>query len=240
LSPRILIQHTPHALTISNAQSRSSSVVAPRLGCVRQGPRRCRQRTPVGKAFAVHVTARARRISKEAPTKIAQSALVLSIASVVAMDVRIVSAQTAEGPVHGPFQFDPLPASAACVLGGAGVFPLEQPFTLPSGYTQTVIAREGDGGSANNWDMNTLNETGPFAGRFLYRAHETLENGQITVTDLATGITEVLASRPEIGRILGRATRTVEKHVEHLLTKLHVENRTTAAIEVRTGLMADT
>jgi DNA-binding NarL/FixJ family response regulator len=44
----------------------------------------------------------------------------------------------------------------------------------------------------------------------------------------------------EIGRILGTATRTVEKHVEHLLTKLHVENRTTAAIEVRNGRMADT
>jgi DNA-binding CsgD family transcriptional regulator len=42
----------------------------------------------------------------------------------------------------------------------------------------------------------------------------------------------------EIGLILGMATRTVEKHVEHLLEKLRVENRTTAAIQLRTLLRA--
>jgi DNA-binding CsgD family transcriptional regulator len=33
----------------------------------------------------------------------------------------------------------------------------------------------------------------------------------------------------EIGIILGAGTRTVCKHVEHILDKLHVENRTAAA-----------
>jgi DNA-binding CsgD family transcriptional regulator len=42
----------------------------------------------------------------------------------------------------------------------------------------------------------------------------------------------------EIGLILGMATRTVEKHVEHLLAKLRVENRTTAAIQLRTLMRA--
>ena len=37
----------------------------------------------------------------------------------------------------------------------------------------------------------------------------------------------------EIALILGVATRTVEKHVEHLLTKVAVENRTTFAIKIR-------
>ena len=33
----------------------------------------------------------------------------------------------------------------------------------------------------------------------------------------------------EIGMILGAKTRTVSKHVEHILSKLKVENRTAAA-----------
>ena len=36
----------------------------------------------------------------------------------------------------------------------------------------------------------------------------------------------------EIGTILCISTRTVEKHVENLLRKLHVENRTAAALEI--------
>jgi DNA-binding CsgD family transcriptional regulator len=40
----------------------------------------------------------------------------------------------------------------------------------------------------------------------------------------------------EIGLILNVAPRTVEKHVESVLRKLHVENRTTAAIAILTQL----
>ena len=101
------------------------------------------------------------------------------------------------GPVtSGPFQFTPLPSSAACVPGGAGTFPTEQPFLLPEGFAQTVIAREGDGGTIDNWDMNTLNESGPHAGRFLLPPHETTENGMVSVTDLETGVTSVLVQSP--------------------------------------------
>jgi DNA-binding CsgD family transcriptional regulator len=37
----------------------------------------------------------------------------------------------------------------------------------------------------------------------------------------------------EIGVILGIGARTVKKHVEHILAKLGVENRTTAALRLR-------
>ena len=102
-----------------------------------------------------------------------------------------------------PLEFTPLTASAPCVAGGTGSDPNEQPFVLPAGFTQTVLAREGDGGTTDNWDMNTLNETGPQAGRFLYRTHETLTNGQLSVTDLETGMTSVLVDRADWNRMDG-------------------------------------
>ncbi len=66
-----------------------------------------------------------------------------------------------------------------------------------------MLAREGDGGATDNWDMNTLNETGPFAGQFLFRSHETLANGQVSVTDLQTGLTRVLVERADWNRMDG-------------------------------------
>ena len=56
------------------------------------------------------------------------------------------------------FAFTPLRTSAACIPGGAGAFPNERPFRLPPGFTQTVVARQGDGGATDNWDMQTVNE----------------------------------------------------------------------------------
>jgi uncharacterized protein len=105
----------------------------------------------------------------------------------------------AQDPTRGPFQFTPLPASAVCVPGGTG----EQPFILPPGFAQVVVAREGEGGAPDQWDMNTLNETGPHAGRFLYRTHETTTNGAVSVTDLETGVTRVLVQRPDWNRMDG-------------------------------------
>lgn len=97
----------------------------------------------------------------------------------------------------GQFKFTPLPSSAVC---GPST---EQPFLLPPGYSQTVIAREGDGGTLDLWDMNTQNETGPDAGRFLYRTHEISSGGQVSVTDLETNVTRVLAQRPDWERLDG-------------------------------------
>lgn len=97
----------------------------------------------------------------------------------------------------GQFQFQPLAASAACTPGGDPA----SPFVLPPGYRQTVLASEPE--FPDNPDMNTQNETGPQAGRYLYRSHEVGSNGAVTVTDLLEGSTSVLAQRPDWERLDG-------------------------------------
>jgi secreted PhoX family phosphatase len=66
-----------------------------------------------------------------------------------------------------------------------------------------VFAGEGDGGTKDLWDMNTQNETGKQAGRFLYRTHETSSGSQVSVTDLETNSTRVLAEREDWERFDG-------------------------------------
>ena len=104
---------------------------------------------------------------------------------------------TANSVTAGQFRFTPLPNSAVC---GPST---EQTFLLPSGYTQTVIAREGGAGTLDLWDMNTQNETGPDAGRFLYRTHEVGSNGQVSVTDLESNVTRIVAQRQDWERLDG-------------------------------------
>ena len=97
--------------------------------------------------------------------------------------------------------FDPLPNQAACVTPPATLagFAAYQPFIIPGGYSQTILFDEvGDfapvaGSGANLPDMLTLNETGPHAGRYLYRTHEVGSNGAVTVSDLWTGTTSLVA-----------------------------------------------
>ena len=101
------------------------------------------------------------------------------------------------GSATGPFA--PLQTSAPCTPGGNPV----QPFLLADGYTQTAIASEPQFPDVP--DMQTLNETGPQAGRFLYRTHEVGSNGAVSVTDLWTGETHIFAQRPEWGRLDGIA-----------------------------------
>ena len=51
--------------------------------------------------------------------------------------------------------------------------------------------------------MNTVNETGPQAGRYLYRTHETGANGSLSVVDLKTGEAKVLVQRADFNRLDG-------------------------------------
>ena len=97
----------------------------------------------------------------------------------------------------GEFQFEPVAASAACTAGGDPVAPL----ILPAGYGQAIVASEPDFPDVP--DMNTVNETGSAAGRFLYRSHETGSNGAVTVTDLETGVTSIVAQRSDWERLDG-------------------------------------
>lgn len=96
--------------------------------------------------------------------------------------------------------FAPIAGSAACVAPPSlpSDFATYQPFVLPAGHTQRVVSQEiadwrplaGTGGDLP--DMMTLNETGPNAGRYLYRTHEVGANGAVTVTDLQTGQTRLV------------------------------------------------
>jgi uncharacterized protein len=102
-----------------------------------------------------------------------------------------------DSATKGPFQFEPLAASAPCTPGGNA----SQPFVLPNGFSQTIIASEPQ--FPDLPDMNTLNENGPNAGRFLYRTHETGGNGAVTVTDLLTEATSTLVQSASYGRLDG-------------------------------------
>jgi len=101
-------------------------------------------------------------------------------------------------PFH---RFEPVTASSTCE---AAPDP-DQPFVLPPGYRQDVIAYEGQGGTADLWDMNTHNETGRGSGRYVYRSHEVGASAQVSVTDLWTGQTEVLAQQAHWERLDGIA-----------------------------------
>ncbi|HEY7566426.1 MAG TPA: alkaline phosphatase PhoX [Gemmatimonadaceae bacterium] len=98
-----------------------------------------------------------------------------------------------------PVPFAPLPASAACIAGGDA-----EQILLPAGYVASVVAREG-AGYPDLADMNTVNETGPRTGRFLYRTHEIGSNGAVSVTDLLTGLTRIVAQRADWERLDGIA-----------------------------------
>ncbi|HEY6157449.1 MAG TPA: alkaline phosphatase PhoX [Gemmatimonadales bacterium] len=93
--------------------------------------------------------------------------------------------------LHAGAPFTPLASSTQCSFGGDPAAPL----TLPTGHTETVIASEPD--YLDVPDMQTLNETGPFAGRFLYRTHELGSNAGVSVTDLWAGETHVLVRRSD-------------------------------------------
>lgn len=75
----------------------------------------------------------------------------------------------------------------------AGSLPEATPFQLSSPYFSQQTLNANDAGTANggiklgdNWDMITLNETGPQAGRFLFSPYETGSAG-VRRLDLATG-----------------------------------------------------
>ena len=101
--------------------------------------------------------------------------------------------------VHGPFKFDPIPASA--VLSSQ---PANAPFVLPDGFSQYIIETElSDPDFHDLPDMNQVNEQGKHVGRYLYRTHEVGSNSSVTITDLDTGETTVLAQHTHWERFDG-------------------------------------
>ena len=141
------------------------------------------------------------------PTRIARLTVVLAAFGLAACD----DAPPAFGPEAPPSpalsaagnqfsDFEPLPNSAACTVPPATLadFAGYHPSILPPGYRQTIVADEQAdfgpvaGSGANLPDMNTLNETGPDAGRYLFRTHEVGSNGAVTVYDRVTGIVSLV------------------------------------------------
>lgn len=93
--------------------------------------------------------------------------------------------------------------------------PANMLFEVPNGYSQRVVWDElglytkGPDlfpGQNDHPDMNQVNETGPMAGRFLYRTHEVRDvpsGAALSVTDLTIGETKLLAQRPDGERLDG-------------------------------------
>ena len=107
------------------------------------------------------------------------------------------------------FNFKPIDSSA-----NADDWNAAAPWKLPKGYTQTIVSDETDlniyDGGRDDWhDMNTVNETGSMAGRFMYRTHELRypanqpEGGSLSVVDLQTGETTLLAQDPSYNALDG-------------------------------------
>jgi hypothetical protein len=79
---------------------------------------------------------------------------------------------------EGGFRFTALSSSFACTISGGDPV---NPLSLPSRLSQTIIASEPQ--FADAIDMNTQNENGRDAGRYLYRPSEG-SIGEVSVTDL--------------------------------------------------------
>jgi secreted PhoX family phosphatase len=120
--------------------------------------------------------------------------IALTAAATATAVVGIAPAALAE---NGPFDFVPLAGSAY----GAGSTDWTVPYLVPEGFTQTLVHDETVldvyPGTDDLHDMNTQNETGIQAGRYLYNTHEVDSNGAVTVTDLKTGVATVIAQRAD-------------------------------------------
>ncbi|MHB1085942.1 MAG: alkaline phosphatase PhoX [Thiobacillus sp.] len=119
------------------------------------------------------------------------------------------------GPVvNGPMSFNPIATSAYGMETDADI--ATTPWVIPQGYVQSIVSDETDLDIyvANDWhDMNTVNETGKHAGRYMYRTHEVRggaigndrnsvridggSGGAVSVVDLKTGIAKELAGRTD-------------------------------------------
>lgn len=82
-----------------------------------------------------------------------------------------------------------------------------EPLVIPRGFTQSLVADETKLDTYPEQDdltdMNTVNETGPDAGRYLYRTQEVDENGSVSVVDLRTGKAKVLVQDASWNRLDG-------------------------------------
>ncbi len=107
----------------------------------------------------------------------------------------MASPSSAKTAPRGPMTFTPIAGSSYDAAQD-----LDAPWTIPDGYSQEIVADESAldiyPGQHDWHDMNTSNETGKRAGRYLYRTHEVRgvpSGGAISVVDLKTGKVSVIA-----------------------------------------------
>ena len=109
--------------------------------------------------------------------------------------------------VSGPMKFKPIAASAYEQTTTDPLILNSEPWVIPKGFTQNIISDEHNLDiypDTNDWnDMNTVNETGKHAGRYLYRTHEVrpgsgfYSGGAVSVVDLESGKAEILVQRTD-------------------------------------------
>jgi hypothetical protein len=136
------------------------------------------------------------------------STLVLSLVAAFAANAH------ADSAMKGPMSFAPIAGSAYGLENDADLN--TKPYVIPEGYVQSIVADETslDIYVANDWpDMNTVNETGKHAGRYLYHTHEVRggaigndgnslridggSGGAVSVVDLKTGVAKEVVSRTD-------------------------------------------
>ena len=120
----------------------------------------------------------------------------------------------AEPFMSGPMAFHPIAGSAYGHESHADID--TAPFLLPAGFQQRVVSSERElniYAGSDMLDMNTVNETGKHAGRYLYRTHEVRpgafgddknsrrldggSGGALSVVDLHTGVARELIGRAD-------------------------------------------
>jgi hypothetical protein len=109
--------------------------------------------------------------------------------------------------VNGPMKFNPIAASAYQQTTTDPLILNSEPWVIPEGFTQHITSDENNldiyPDSVDWTDMNTVNETGKHAGRYLYRTHEVrpgaapYSGGAVSIVDLKTGETGILAQRAD-------------------------------------------
>jgi len=141
-----------------------------------------------------------------------KKAITIAIASLLLSSA--VSAESAV--VNGPMGFNPIASSAYLEESTDTGTLTNEPWVIPEGFTQSIVSDEYDLDiyRANDWhDMNTVNETGKHAGRYLYRTHEVRggaigndgnsaringsSGGAVSVVDLQTGEAKEVVGRAD-------------------------------------------
>ncbi len=126
-----------------------------------------------------------------------------------AVGAAIAASAFADSTVNGPMAFDPIAGSAyAPALTTDPAILNSAPWIIPAGFKQYIVSDETNLDiypNSPDWnDMNTVNETGRKAGRYMYRTHEVRPSannlgaytgGAVSVVDLKTGAATLVMQR---------------------------------------------